>query len=139
MAFFQSPGMFMHTFISAILYVYTYILSRLSILYSVYKLFLLGENQIKSINSIKSSFQYLLLYINIDLDKAFRGYRGHASLAVTSSRRYSTNLTTYSCPGPGLCKRYFVLQKYRTQFVYNYIRTCTPANWTDGSKYGSSE
>ena len=36
-------------------------------------------------------------------------------------------------PDRVLCTRYFVLYRYRTQFVYDYTRTVhTPANWTDG-------
>ena len=33
--------------------------------------------------------------------RSFGGFFPHASPAGYSSRRYSTNQTTYSCPGPG--------------------------------------
>ena len=39
-----------------------------------------------------------------------------------------------------LCTRYFVLWKYRTQFVYDYTHTVHQlTGLTDGSKYGSTE
>ena len=48
----------------------------------------------------------------------------HAIPADYSRGRYSTNQTTYIVvPDQVLCTRYFVLQKYRTQFVYDYTRT----------------
>ena len=64
----------------------------------------------------------------------------HASPSGYSSRRYSTNQTKYSCPGPGSMYKIFRIVEVPYTvclWLYSY---CTPANRTyDGSKYGSTE
>ena len=63
------------------------------------------------IHSIIYYFVYPLIYFihsslynylcSVDVQSPKASYPLHASPAGYSSRRYSTNQTTYSCPGPG--------------------------------------
>ena len=46
-----------------------------------------------------------------------------ASPADNSTGRYCTKQTNLVVPDRVLCTSYFLLYKYRTQFVYDYTRT----------------